>query len=110
MVKTIPQLQIKKHLGNSHFRESIPRIVLFYLSTFLPATNEKFGESNQQQQQPLILRVTRIKNPSRNSICQILNFTKEKNQKIKIKSRTTSKLCFTKQKTFTEFVLSNVVM
>ena len=84
MVKTIPQLQIKKHLGNSHFRESIPR--------------QKFGESNQQQQQPLILRVTRIKNPSRNSICQILNFTKEKNQKIKIKSRTTSKRCFTKQK------------
>ena len=84
MVKTIPQLQIKKHLGNSHFRESIPR--------------QKFGESNQQQQQPLILRVTRIKNPSRNSIRQILNFTKEKNQKIKIKSRTTSKRCFTKQK------------
>jgi hypothetical protein len=47
MVKTIPQLQIKKHLGNSHFCESIPR--------------QKFGESNQQQQQPLILRVKESK-------------------------------------------------
>ena len=46
MVKTIPQLQIKKHLGNSHFCESIPR--------------QKFGESNQQQQQPLILRESKI--------------------------------------------------
>jgi hypothetical protein len=35
MLKTIPQLQIEKHLGNSkHFRESIPR--------------QKFGESNPE--------------------------------------------------------------
>jgi hypothetical protein len=69
MVKTIPQLQIKKHLGNSHFCESIPR--------------QKLGESNQQQQQPLILRVTGIKNPSRNSIRKILNFKRKKIKKQK---------------------------
>ena len=92
MVKTIPQLQIKKHLGNSHFRESIPR--------------QKFGESNQQQ--PLILRVTRIKNPSRNSIRQILNFTKEKIKKSKSRVEQPANVVLPNKKTFTEFVLSNV--
>ena len=49
MLKTIPQLQIDKNLGNSHLCESIPR--------------QKFGESNQQHNNNTGHK-TRIENPT----------------------------------------------